>query len=76
MILVSFSMGGPVTAVFLNRFVSAAWKDANIYRWLSTSGVFGGVQESLIQQVDTCSLCFAPFIYKADHFAKTGSGHT
>ncbi len=51
-ILVSFSMGGPVTAIFLNKFVTAAWKEQNIYRWLSTSGVFGGVQESLVQQIN------------------------
>lgn len=51
-ILVSFSMGGPVTAVFLNSYVSAEWKQQNIYRWLSASGVFGGVQESLIQQIN------------------------
>eukprot|EP01043_Picozoa_sp_COSAG02_P007286 COSAG02_NODE_216_length_28610_cov_57.176879_10_plen_425_part_00 len=51
-ILVSFSMGGPVTAVFLNHFVSATWKQQHIYRWLSSSGVFGGVQESLIQQIN------------------------
>ena len=50
-VLVSLSLGGPVTAVFLNRYVDQAWKDQNIYNWLSTSGTFGGVQESLLQQI-------------------------
>ena len=50
-VLVSFSLGGPVTAVFLNHYVDQAWKDQNIYRWLSASGPFGGVQESLLQQI-------------------------
>lgn len=48
---VSFSLGGPVLAVFLNRYVTSAWKDANIANWVSYSGTFGGVQESLYQQL-------------------------
>ena len=32
-VLVSFSLGGPVTAVFLNRYVDQAWKDQNRTRW-------------------------------------------
>jgi hypothetical protein len=49
-VLVSFSLGGPVAHVFFQR-VTQAWKDANIKSWLSTSGTFGGVQESLMQQI-------------------------
>ena len=50
-VTVSFSLGGPVFAVFLNKYVDAAWKDANIANWVSFSGTFGGVQESLLQQL-------------------------
>ena len=48
---VSFSLGGPVFNVFLTRYVDQTWKDENIYKWLSLSGTFGGVQESLMQQI-------------------------
>ena len=50
-VAVSFSLGGPVFAIFLNKYVTEAWKDENIARWLSLSGTFGGVQMSLLQQL-------------------------
>lgn len=68
-ILVSFSMGGPVTAVFLNTFVTQEWKEQNIYRWLSTSGVFGGVQQSLIQQINYVGSSTIPTMSRAASLA-------
>lgn len=51
--LLSFSMGGPTTSVFLSSFVSDTWKAQYIDTWLSYSGVFGGVQKSVAQQIST-----------------------
>eukprot|EP01047_Picozoa_sp_COSAG01_P043898 COSAG01_NODE_3926_length_5528_cov_26.315344_4_plen_254_part_00 len=54
--------GGPVFAVFLNTFVTTAWKDEHIASWISYSGTFGGVQQSLAIQLGTASI-FTPVPY-------------
>lgn len=40
--LTSLSMGGSYTLLFLNTFVSQAWKDTYIHSWTSFCGPFGG----------------------------------
>ena len=54
--------GGPVFAVFLNTYVDRDWKDEHIASWISYSGTFGGVQQSLAIQLGTASI-FTPVPY-------------
>ena len=42
--LVSLSLGGPYTQLFLTTFITdAAWKDAHVENWVSLSGLWNGV---------------------------------
>jgi len=50
-IAVSFSLGGPVMALFLQQYVPEAWKTKYVSSVLSFSGVFGGTAETLTQQL-------------------------
>lgn len=46
-ILISTSMGGPYLALFFQRFVTSAWKAANVDSMISISGPFGGNANAL-----------------------------
>lgn len=59
-LLVSFSLGGPVTSAFLAHYVDEAWKDQHIKGWVSYSGTLGGVVESLGIQLGSGSSFLIP----------------
>ncbi len=42
MTLLSASMGGPFVALFCADYVTEEWKAANIFSFVSVSGVYGG----------------------------------
>ena len=42
MTLLSASMGGPFVALFCADYVTEEWKAANIFSFVSISGVYGG----------------------------------
>ena len=54
-VLLSFSLGGPVASAFLTTYVEQDWKDKYIANWVSYSGTLGGVVESLGIQLGTGS---------------------
>eukprot|EP00277_Geminigera_cryophila_P013598 CAMPEP_0179451348 /NCGR_PEP_ID=MMETSP0799-20121207/35438_1 /TAXON_ID=46947 /ORGANISM="Geminigera cryophila, Strain CCMP2564" /LENGTH=327 /DNA_ID=CAMNT_0021246589 /DNA_START=133 /DNA_END=1116 /DNA_ORIENTATION=+ len=45
--LVTMSLGGPFVALFCADYVSEDWKAANIYNFVSVSGVYGGSSSPL-----------------------------
>ena len=55
-VLVGFSLGGPVGSIFLGQYVSVAWKAANIAGFVSLDGVMGGVPEAMAQQISPASM--------------------
>ena len=40
----------------MNKFVSTAWKEANVDNWVGYSATLGGVPSSMAQQLSTSSL--------------------
>lgn len=44
-VLTTLSFGSPLMHKFLTQFVDSAWKQKFVERWISLSGVFGGVVE-------------------------------
>lgn len=48
---IGFSLGSPVFALFLSRFVTPAWREQYIASFVSLSGVFGGTAETVLNQL-------------------------
>jgi hypothetical protein len=48
---IGFSLGSPVFALFLQRYVSLAWRSQYISSFVSLSGVFGGTAETVLNQL-------------------------
>ena len=48
---IGFSLGSPVFALFLSRFVTPAWREEYIASFVSLSGVFGGTAETVLNQL-------------------------
>ena len=52
---IGFSLGSPVFALFLQRYVSEAWREQYIASFVSLSGVFGGTAETVLNQLQESS---------------------
>ena len=52
---IGFSLGSPVFALFLQRFVTEAWREQYIASFVSLSGVFGGTAETVLNQLQESS---------------------
>ena len=71
---VGFSLGSPVFALFLQRYVSLAWREQYIASFVSLSGVFGGTAETLLSQLQEGNEGFPSFPWaKSLEFAMTQS---